>query len=452
MGLAAKVGIYGAQENIVNIILPLQNNTASIGWVMDTFERKQNHFLHFNLRGASYWLLIVFLTLPHMNPPYLEQIPAAEQLINILRVITVLIIVLWYILKRMSASLVVVLVAVWRFFLVSSTLVQEGALYNSIVESFSIIGVVLLYDAACNSRKATFLSAQLFCFELMIYINLITEILYPGGLYSGGNGFVFYTKKWFLGLYNTHTRYYFPALLFAWLYKKTTGKKLRAYLILTAILVSSIRVWSGGTLLSLGLIIIVYVLFKDRTHIFNYYNYWILHIIFFVFIVILKLQNYFIWLIDDILGKWASLIDRMNLWDKVIELILEAPVIGHGIWDSVSRTIEDGVVFGGHAHNMLLEILYQGGAIGLSLWIAIVIVAGIPVLRYRDSAESKIIATAFLGWCVHTLVEPYTTPFLMGMFVIAYHSNRELAGKRQPCRKRIRRRTGKDRSFKGQNA
>lgn len=393
---------------------------------MDQIRAKQNHLLRLNMRDTSYWLLLVFLTLPHMKPDYFKaMVPVADLIFDILRGASFLIIVLWYVLERKPVSLVVVLVAVWQVLLVYSTFVHKGAVYQSLVECFSVISVVLLYDAAYSNRKSVFISAQMFCFELMVYINLLTEILYPDGLYSSGNGFVFYTKHWFLGLYNMHTRYYFPALLFCWLYKEVTGKKLRAYLLMASILVASIRVWSGGTLLSLGIMMIVYSLLKNRTRVFNYYNYWLLHVVFFVFIVILKLQDNFIWLIDGILGKWGSLINRMNLWDIVIKLIHDSPIIGHGIHTSIARIIEDGISFGAHAHNLVLEILYQGGLINLVLWISIVIIAGKKLYRYRDSTESKIIATAFLGWCIHTLVEPYSTPFLVGMFVIAYRSNRD---------------------------
>ena len=76
------------------------------------------------------------------------------------------------------------------------------------------------------------------------------------------------------------------------------------------------------------------------------------------------------------------------------------------------------------------EILYQGGGIGLCIWITIVIVAGRRIYKYRNTNESKIIATAFLGWCVATLVEPFTSCFLMGMFVVAYHSNSMLLEKK----------------------
>lgn len=384
---------------------------------------RQRNLLRINIKDVGYWLLLVFLTLPHMKPAYLSRIPAVDLIIDILRGASFLIIVLWYVIKRKSVSLVIILVAVWQAFLVYSTLVHAGEVYNSIVSAFSILSVMLLYDTAYNSEKNTFLSAQLFCFELAIYINLLTEILYPKGLYTSVSSVV-HTENWFIGYYNNHTQYFIPALMFAWLYWARIRKVLRPFLLTAAIFVSAILVWSGGVLLSLLCMTLVFLFFKNRTKLLNYYTYWLMHIVFFVGVYVLHIHEWFDWLLVGILGKLSSLTFRIDLWERTLKLIVKSPIIGHGVQSSITRASEVYLVHGVHAHNMLLEQLYQGGVIGLILWVIIVIVAGRKLMKYGYTLESKIISTAFLGWCVATLVEPFTTPFLMGMFVIAYRSNR----------------------------
>ena len=166
-----------------------------------------------------------------------------------------------------------------------------------------------------------------------------------------------------------------------------------------------------------------YLFFKNYTLIFNYFSYWCLHILFFVCIVQMKLQNLFRWFIDDILDKWNSLKVRMDLWDRILMFVSASLFTGYGVEDGTVRELKTGFHFAMHAHNMLLEILYQGGIVNILLWIGIVVIAGRKLYQYRYTSESKLIATAFLGWCIATLVEPFTSPFLMGMFVSAYHSN-----------------------------
>lgn len=386
-------------------------------------KEKRNSVLRINVKDAGYWLMLVFLTLPHMKPAYLATIPAADMVFNILRVASFLIIVFWYIVKHKPISLIIVLAAAWRVFLLYSTFIHEGEIYSAIVGSFSILSVMLLYDTAYNSEKTLFVSAQLFCFELIVYINLLTELLFPNGLYKEVTTMV-HTKNWFIGYYNNHTQYFIPALMFAWLYNMRTHKLLRSILITAAIYVSALLVWSGGVLVSLTCMTLVFLFFKNRTKFLNYYIYWSIHIIFFVSVFYFRIQDWFHWLLVDILGKMSSLTSRIEFWKRTMELIGQLPFIGHGLQSVYVRTAELHNVHGVHAHNMLLELLYQGGVIGLALWISIVLLAGRKLMRYGYTRESKIISIAFLGWCVATLVEPFTTPFLMGMFVIAHRSNR----------------------------
>lgn len=229
-------------------------------------------------------------------------------------------------------------------------------------------------------------------------------------------------KSYFLGYYNNHSQYFIPALLIAALYALYSGRKLRSLLLMAVIGISALLVWSGGVLMSLGVMLVTYLLFKEHTKICNYYMGWILQAVFLIFVIIGKLQNPFRWLIDGVLGKWESLELREILWDRVGCLIKERWLLGYGVEEGFVRQQKVGLYWAMHAHNLILELLYQGGVIYLVMFAMIVVIAGRNVYRNRRCEENKLIAIAFLGWCTHALVEPFTTPFLMGMFVIAYHS------------------------------
>lgn len=381
--------------------------------------------IHISKKKTLLWLWMVFLTLPHMKTPYLNQIPIADSVINIWRLVTFGIIMVQLLFVKRKASLISALLIAQQMFLLLVTVINGQEVYACVLSVFSVISVVLFYDYNAYDREV-FLSSQLFCFELMIYINLVTELLYPNGMYVLNSSLFRADRNWFLGFYNNHTQYYIPALMFAWLYYKSTGKKLRTFALTAGIFVSAFIVWSGGVLTALFGMAFAYIFLKNHTRLFHYYTYWLVHLAFFLFVIVMKLQNLFRWLIDDILGKWGSLMARMELWTRVRKQILEAPLIGHGIVDGTVRELKSGFNWAMHAHNLLLEILYQGGVINLILWTIIVIAGGVAVYQNRNTMESKIIAIGFLGWCIATLVEPFTTPFLMGMFVIAYYSNRNV--------------------------
>lgn len=379
----------------------------------------------YSKRDLYIWIMLVLLTLPHLNLPYLNQFDFTDTFINVGRVISVLLITGYMLIVVKRISIIAVLIGIQQGYVLCNTIVMGGIARDTAISAFSVMSVVLLYDLAQENKKI-FLSSQLFCFELVIYINLLTEILFPDSLYVDfPDGADVIVKNWLLGYYNNHTKFFIPALMIAFLYKHETGKKVRTYILTMAIFISAFMAWSGGVLLTLFGMAAAYLLFKNWTKIFNYYTYWLIHILFFVFIILLKMQNLFRWLIEGILGKWNSLMGRITLWDRYLGFISERFVFGYGVEDSMLRRIKGGYKWASYAHNLLLELMYQGGIINLLLFTIIVIVAGRNIYKYRDTAESKIIAIAFLGWCLQNLVEAFMSPFLMGMFVIAYYGNKE---------------------------
>ena len=350
--------------------------------------------IHISKKKTLLWLWMVFLTLPHMKTPYLNQIPIADSVINIWRLVTFGIIMVQLLFVKRKASLISALLIAQQMFLLLVTVINGQEVYACVLSVFSVISVVLFYDYNAYDREV-FLSSQLFCFELMIYINLVTELLYPNGMYVLNSSLFRADRNWFLGFYNNHTQYYIPALMFAWLYYKSTGKKLRTFALTAGIFVSAFIVWSGGVLTALFGMAFAYIFLKNHTRLFHYYTYWLVHFAFILFVIVMKLQNLFRWLIDDILGKWGSLMARMELWTRVRKQILEAPLIGHGIVDGTVRELKSGFNWAMHAHNLLLEILYQGGVINLILWTVIVIAGGWRSIKTEIPWKARLLPLGF---------------------------------------------------------
>lgn len=377
-------------------------------------------------RETLLWLAFVLLTLPHFNP--LNNFsPATEKLINILRVLSSVVIVVWVVFIKRRLSPIVLLLGVQQSYLLLVTIWRGAAVRDAVINAAAIVCVALLYDMMQEERKI-FLSSQIFCFELMIYCNLVTVLLFPHGMYAVSKNIAGYAdhRYYFLGFYNNFICYCVPALLLLSLWKASTKlQKLRKVLLVAVIYATAFKLRSGAVLVALIAMAIACVFLQKLPSIFNFFSVWLLHICFFVGIIWLRLQNLFRWLIDDILGEWNSFMGRMDVWDKSMEAISHAWLFGHGQVDNLIRQEELGYYWANHAHNMLLELLYKGGIINAALFILIIFVAGHRAYKYRYTAESKLIAIAVFGWCIDSLVETYMHAFLMAMFVIAYYSNRD---------------------------
>jgi O-antigen ligase len=255
--------------------------------------------------------------------------------------------------------------------------------------------------------------------------------MFPAGLYYSESDWTFFTsnKNWFLGYYNNFTKYFLPAIIFGFLNVYMGGKRLRAYLLLAAIAVSSVLVWSGGVLVAVFLSVFFMFMGRKHTQLFNYMNYWLIQPAALLLILGLQVQNAFRWLLDSFLGKWNSLMLRINLWKKVCEYISASPVMGYGVETGVVRELKTGMYWAVHAHNLILEILYQGGLIYFGLFILVICLCGRKMMRNKNTFVVVVIAAAFGGWSVHSIVEPYITPFLMGMFIVGYYCDILIANK-----------------------
>ena len=115
----------------------------------------------------------------------------------------------------------------------------------------------------------------------------------------------------------------------------------------------------------------------------------------------------------------------MLLWKRTIALIDHSMWYGHGVREGIERIREVKMgAWARYAHNLILEILYQGGFIYLALFCAVIILVGNKMMKDRNNEAVQIISMAFLAWSVQSFVEAYLTPFLFGMFVLAYYYDR----------------------------
>lgn len=378
--------------------------------------------LTFRKPTKTFWLVFI-LTIPHMDTDYLSQLHIVGDLIDICKVVSLIGIVWLYIIKRRKPSVMAAVIISMEIYIWIITAINQGSVYRYAVSAFSTVCGVLLYDLFLTYDTEDFLSAQLLCFEIIIYINLVTEILYPDGMYMMESSLSTFTsgRNWFLGYYNRHSKVFIPALMIAFLYAAQTGKKLRTYMMYIVIWISAIIVWSGGVLLSLGIMSIIYLFLGYHTKLFNYYNYWFLHIVFFVLVICFKVQNLFYWLIEGILHKWSSFSARINLWNITLLQIADRPILGHGYKIGAIRAQETGMLWGTYAHNMVLEVMYRGGLVYLLLYIFCIVLCGKNLMKYKDTKAGMIISCACVGWCICNLVEFYASGFLMALFIVGYY-------------------------------
>jgi O-antigen ligase len=91
----------------------------------------------------------------------------------------------------------------------------------------------------------------------------------------------------------------------------------------------------------------------------------------------------------------GSLTGRVSIWQSSLTIFQTSPIIGLG-WDWESRAVDSQLlsIWAVSAHNMLLEIIFSSGILGLLLFLAILTKVAIYFNRLWD--VEKIVLTSIL--------------------------------------------------------
>ena len=118
-------------------------------------------------KGLKYWMATVLLTLPYLKTGFFQQFSTLDLMIDLWKIISFLIVFVWYFFVHRKVSKMIVLFATMEGYLLFNTFIHGGNMQSCANSAFSILGVTLLYDML-EDFKYEFLSAQLFCFELIL--------------------------------------------------------------------------------------------------------------------------------------------------------------------------------------------------------------------------------------------------------------------------------------------
>ena len=313
-------------------------------------------------------LVSLLLLLPFLTPESIQYLsPVADYIFDCWLFLAAFIILILYIIRG-KTSPVIVVITVYELVVLFSTVINSGAVLINIKNLVLTIGLCMLIDLQLNTRPGRFLKILFFVLSGMVIINLLTVILYPNGLYKSE----FYIRNWFLGYKNVHTLYIYPLLAVFEVYSIKRQWSLAVKAGCVALFVFSVYLIgdSGSAIASITLWIVLWLACEGFkfTKFLSVYRVLLAHFVFFICIVVFRLQNYLSFVIENWLGKSLTFTGRTSRWDIAFKLIAEKPVLGWGQQSGeVMRTeLLDGL---SHCHNEFLQILFQSGIIGLFIFL-----------------------------------------------------------------------------------
>lgn len=210
----------------------------------------------------------------------------------------------------------------------------------------------------------------------VIVITFLQQMLAPGifGYTASMNARTFFTSDNFLGYY--YVAYIAVCFVLDFVdYKKTQPK---TYLMVGICLASIIRAWSVKSVIGIACIVL-YILFAYRKKISRLLTPKVLFITFiliFVGIVFFNVQDNFIGFFSRYFGKSATVSVRYYIWVQAIENIKENPIFGFGIREGQRLLLQSTMAGNARSsHNIVLELILEGGLIGFGIYLCGVIAA-----------------------------------------------------------------------------
>lgn len=218
---------------------------------------------------------------------------------------------------------------------------------------------------------------------VMCAINFITYVIYRdivGGMQHGvmsWQGHLEYQRWYFFSSDNGSLFYYLPVAAAAHYYAMTYNHKfsLMAWLFTAITLYMYIDLKSTAAMVSFGLFslfaLIIVICQKKwgcrKMRLPSFPLMLLLGVIFNLFIIGFLSSDLLLGLFNDFFGKSSSLLERIEIWSKALGYYSNNPIFGVGL--SLPETDIARITYN-HTHNILLQIVYQGGAVSLLLFFA----------------------------------------------------------------------------------
>lgn len=382
----------------------------------------------YKLMNSKFMLFLIFFIL--LKPGSFSEYTAWKNIgniINILRIFICMWCLFYFLLRRCKIDKFILFIILFYCSLLFSTFYFNQSYVNLIYEFASILSWIVLFKINMLDNKDKFLTTLENTFFILLLINFITIILFPGGFYLNSSG---YSGNYFLGYDNNLITYIFPALALSFTNSLNKNGKivLKSIFLLIISFCSIIFTWSATGIVSMVIMIALFLVYTINKKDFPIKKYIVVALILFIGIVFLRFQNIFSFIIEGWLKKDLTFTGRTYIWDIFISEIKKSILIGHGIVDSKYLIL---TLNAGHAHNYFLQILYQGGLLTLSMFLGFFFSA---INKVKNCNEKKYVGIVIFAYLISFIFEAYslTNMFIIVLLIAYYYepSSKNLKGEK----------------------
>ncbi|WP_338854343.1 O-antigen ligase family protein [Clostridium perfringens] len=376
-------------------------------------------------------IIMFFLLFPTYMPTYLYQFLGLVSLVSLIRYGILIFCFFSLLYKKKNISLTGWLVILSYVLVCISTYLSPTGEFDTYIRiTIRGLSLVLLFEWGMKRNARVFLQTSLLMLEIIIYLNFITVILFPNGLYNAGA----YSTNYLMGYHNTFIRWQIPALAISCILSFMKKKRIsvRTWLLYMCVLLTNLLVKSstgiiGAIIFGIGMFLTNGKKMKKSNRlnkkIFTIETMIVTSILGSIVVIgtIWGAMSFrILQIVLDFFGKNSTMSGRFYIWTSSIELIIKNFIWGYGYEsaDIISMKYVGKVGFATSAHNFWLELLYQGGVVLLTVVLIIFLVIRSKINKLTVNSISCIIGLWFITIGVMGITEPQYGNYLIIAWII----------------------------------
>lgn len=363
------------------------------------------------------WFVLVGIVCAIRPEYYANKLPIVDNILSYISLVFFPVMILLYYFaaaqKKFKTSPVVNLIFILHIAYLFSTLINHGYFFTIQRYTIYVVGFCVFTDIVVRYNFKGFLDVFFYVMLAYTTINFITIIRHPEGIWYSASitGNLFYLQHWFLSAKNNFIVYLLPGLCITVMrcYYYNKVNLLAIWMFIASALCIFIT-FSATSIIGITVFgIYMILIYKNKlTERFHFPQYLFLSLGTFLAVVVFKVQEYFVTLIEGVLHRSISLTGRISTWDWAMYWISRKPIFGNGYETNIDITSKLHDSAATHCHNMFLDITYRGGFVALLIVLMIFIYCCRSEKQYMKSPFSRILVfSIFVFTGILFLTEAY---------------------------------------------
>ena len=331
----------------------------------------------------EYGVLTIVYYFSMLLPPYIEYaVPWVTSICDMIKIMFFLFLVLRNVFINRRLSPIVILAFIYAMIPAAVTFINGGK-YVSVIRNIVVLPSTIMWcDYLKEKCSHIVINSLTFLLECLIYINLLTIIFVPDGLYlfEPIEGTIS-NRVWFLGYRTGHNIYLIFGCICGYIRYLYSKRRFFDWIRLIALFIASITTvifigtGTGYVVITAFILSMLFCTFSKKIRMkFSWAV--IFHVILFFAISAFSASEFFAGYFN-LFGKSTTMTGRTDIWAATWLRVIQSPIFGYGYMNDSDllwlRLLASGATT---SHNAFMDMLFRGGIVTFILFIVILVVAG----------------------------------------------------------------------------